>query len=147
MEAVQQSLHSSGRHNSALPGILGLYGAEAICSIAGTLLSIGTSFYMKERFHWGMRENFVLAAVQGLVYVPGALLAGGVARRVGRKAGICGAYIVLTLLSLVAWWLARAGGSASAAAAVAITLLVYTFVIGISWPILESMVAEGGALT
>src|SRR5206468_472072 len=46
------------------------------------------------------------------------------------------------VLSLAAWHFANTGASASAGA-VAAVLLVYTFVIGISWPTLESMVATG----
>lgn len=141
MDAHARSGPSSGLSYRAV-GAFNIYGAEAICSIAGSLLSIGTSFYMKDRFHWGMRENFVLAAGQGIVYVPGALMAGWVVRRIGRGAGLCGAYVLLVILSLMAWWSARAQGPSSAAAVGGI-LLAYTFVIGISWPILESLVAEG----
>ena len=97
---------------------------------------------MKDRFGWGMRENFMLAAGQGLVYVPGALMAGWATRRLGRGGAICSAYGVLTLLALLAWRLAGLHG-ATWATLVAATLLAYTFVIGISWPILEGLVAAG----
>jgi hypothetical protein len=109
-------------------------------------LSIGTSFYMNNRFGWGLRENFLLAAGQGVAYVPGALLAHLATRKLGRKGAIIAAYCILTLLSLLAWDLARRSGSAMAFG-VALTLLMYTFVIGTSWPIVESLVASGDART
>jgi hypothetical protein len=45
-------------------------------------------------------------------------------------------------LSLLAWGLARGQGTGFAFA-VASTVLIYTFVIGISWPVVESLVASG----
>jgi MFS family permease len=126
------------RIGDALP----LYGIEAMCSAAGTLVSIGTSFYMKDRFGWGMRQNFTLAAAQGIAYVPGALLAGRLTEVLGRRGALAAAYLTLTVLSLVAWRMAGGGESASASAVGAV-LVAYTFVIGTSWPILESLVASG----
>jgi MFS family permease len=143
MDAVHSSPPSQIPDRAERHGpILSLYAVEAICSIAGTLLSIGTSFYMKDRFGWGMRENFMLASGQGIVYVPGALLAGWVTKRFGQVRAIVATYAALTVLSLVAWGMARAHGT-SWAVAVAVTLLAYTFAIGISWPIVESLVASG----
>src|SRR6266404_3497883 len=95
--------HASRDRHHVLLGSLHLFGAEALCSIAGTLLSIGTSFYMKDRFGWGMRQNFMLAAAQGLAYVPGALSAGRMTRWLGRGGTLFAAYAVLTILSVVAW--------------------------------------------
>jgi MFS family permease len=97
---------------------------------------------MKDRFGWGMRQNFALAAAQGLAYVPGALSAGRLTKWLGRGNALAIAYSLLTALSIVAWRLASAGQDASATA-VAGVILCYTFVIGTSWPILESLVASG----
>jgi MFS family permease len=142
MDAIQQPIRHQTHRPQRSATIIALYVVEAMCSIAGTLLSIGTAFYMKNRFAWDMRENFMLVAGQGIFYVPGALIAGWVTRRLGRGAAIVAAYAVLTVLSLLAWHLARAEGNSFA---VALTLLVYTFVIGISWPIMESLIASGDA--
>ena len=143
MDATHPHLdHPTPHRRQAFVRFLPLFGVEALSSAAGTLLSIGTSFYMKDRFGWGMRENFLLAAAQGLVYVPGALSAGRVTRILGRAGALCAAYAVLTALSLAAWHFANTGAAASAGA-VATVLLAYTCVIGISWPTLESMVATG----
>ena len=62
-----------------------LYLVEALGSAGGTLLTIGIFFYTKDRFRWQMPQNFLLAAVQGAVYVVGALLAGKVSARLDRR--------------------------------------------------------------
>lgn len=128
---------------AATPGMLPFYGIEAMATIGGTLMSVGIFFYMKYRYDWRMPQNFMLAAGQGIVYVPGALLAGPLAKRFGRRQILGGVYLVLTALTAFAWLLARRGGTISAAGVVA-ALLAYTFAIGISWPILEGLVASGG---
>src|SRR5258708_881107 len=127
MEAIEKPLNDPTvrRRQQIISGSLPLFGVEALCSVAGTLLSIGTSFYMKDRFGWGMRENFLLAAAQGLVYVPGALSAGRVSKALGRGGALCAAYAVLAGLSLAAWRMAGTAGTTSAVA-VAAVLLAYT---------------------
>ena len=126
----------AGRTSDIAAGWAPLYTAEALCSVAGTLLSIGVSFYMKDRFHWQMWQIFLINASQGVVYVPGALLARWVTARVGRRRALCGIYAILTVLSLAAARIVSAPG-------IVTILLAYTFVIGISWPMLESLVAGG----
>lgn len=128
---------------TATPGVLPLYAIEAMATIGGTLMSVGIFFYMKYRYDWRMPQNFMLAAGQGIIYVPGALLAGPLAKRVGKRRVLGGVYLLLLGLTVLAWLLARNGGAASAAGVVA-ALLAYTFAIGISWPILEGLAASGG---
>ena len=141
MDAIEQPLeHETATRPGRAAGSVSLYIVEALCSVAGTLLSIGTAFYMKDRFSWDMRQNFMLAAAQGVVYVPGALIAGQVTRRLGRGGAIIAAYTLLTILALLAWNQARLNSNSFV---VALILLAYTFVIGISWPVVESLVASG----
>ena len=123
-------------------GIVLLYGIEALASVAGTLLSIGISFYMKERFKWELPRNFALAAAQGVVYVPGALSAAWVTGQLRSRRALFGVYLVLALLCVGGWVAARANADSGVIAAL---LLAYTSCIGVSWPILEGMVAAGGA--
>lgn len=125
------------------PGALSLYAIESLATIGGTLMSVGIFFYMEYRYGWRMPQNFMLAAAQGVVYVPGALLAGPLAKRYGGRRVVGAVYLVLLALTAVAWLLARQSGALSAAGVVA-ALLAYTFAIGISWPILEGLVASGG---
>jgi hypothetical protein len=141
MEAIQPAGHAStgGRWHALVDG-LPIFSVEFLCSVAGSMLSIGTSFYMKDRFGWGMRQNFVLAAAQGLAYVPAALLAERITRLLGRGGALSIAYGLLTALSLVAW---KLGGGSGSAGAVAAVVVIYTFVIGTSWPVLESLIASG----
>lgn len=108
-------------------------------------MSVGIFFYMKERFGWQMPENFRLAAAQGLVYVPGALSARWVSSWLGRRGALLAVYVILAVLSVGAWGIAA--GPRPSAAAVTLILLVYTAAIGVSWPILESVVAGGDPRT
>jgi MFS family permease len=140
--------HSSDNRTAARPTfpisqVFPFYAIEAMATIGGTLMSVGIFFYMHETFHWEMPQNFMLAAAQGLVYVPGALLAGPVTRRFGPTRTLSGVYTILALLTGSACLIA-ASGRAGSALGVAAALLAYTFVIGISWPILEGLVASGG---
>jgi MFS family permease len=123
--------------------MLPFYLIEAMATVGGTLMSIGIFFYMKYRFGWRMPQNFLLAAGQGVVYVPGALLAGPLAAKWGNCRTLGAVYSVLTVLTGGAFLLAWKGGAGSAGGVVA-ALLAYTFAIGISWPILEGLVASGG---
>lgn len=146
MEATNRTLdRGRPRESAGLAALAPLYSVEALGSVAGTLLSIGISFYMKDRFGWRLRENFMLAAAQGLVYVPGALSAGWLTARLGRRLAFCASYSALVLLSIAAWAMSASRGT-NWGIGVAAALLAYTFVIGISWPVLESMVAEGPSL-
>jgi MFS family permease len=144
MDAAKYRLDYAPASSPVLaPGVLSLYLIESMATIGGTLMSIGIFFYMKYRFGWRMPQSFMLAAAQGLVYIPGALGAGPIAARLGQRRTLAAAYAVLALLTGIAFALAKRGGAGSAAGVVA-ALLAYTFTIGISWPILEGLVASGG---
>lgn len=123
---------------------LPIYLVESLNSLAGTLLSVGAAFYMTDHFGWGMRQNFMLAAGQGLVYVPAALLAGKISRKLGSKTAICIANAVLLTLSVIACLLSQRA-TVAVGVGVAATLLAYTFSIGTTWPVLEGMIATGSA--
>jgi MFS family permease len=143
MDAAKPSIRRPLAPGTQGAAPLALYVVEAMSSVGGTLLSIGIYFYMEHRFGWRMRRNFMLAAGQGVIYVPGALLAGRVAATFGRKQTLCAVYSVLALLTVSACAIATTGG-VWAGGGVAALLLAYTFVIGISWPVLEGMVAGFG---
>ena len=84
---------------SRLPPAARLFTLEGLCSIGGNLLQIGIFFYTNRRFEWGLRENFTLATVQGVVYVVGAMLAHALATRLGARRALV---VQLTALTLVA---------------------------------------------
>jgi hypothetical protein len=119
-----------------MPPVARLFTIEGMCSIGGNLLQIGIFFYTNRRFGWGLRENFTLATVQGIVYVVGAMLAHALATRVGPRRALVVLYPVLTLTALAP----VVNGSP---AVVVAALMAYTFVIGLCWPMLESLVAIG----
>jgi MFS family permease len=121
---------------SRLPPAARLFTLEGLCSIGGNLLQIGIFFYTNRRFSWGLKENFTLATVQGIVYVVGAMLAHALATRVGARRALVVQLAVLTLVALAP----VVNGSVPV---VVVALLVYTFVIGLCWPMIESLVAQG----
>lgn len=109
---------------------------EGLASIGGNLIQVGIFFYTNRRFGWGARENLTLAAVQGIVYVCGALLAHGVSSRVPPRTVLTTIYALLTLTALSTLVTHSVTGLVAA-------VLVYTALIAISWPVLESQVATG----
>ena len=118
------------------PPVRVLYTAEGLCSIGGNLMQVGIFFYTNRRFGWGLKENFTLAATQGVVYVAGALLAHGLATRVAPRRALAAVCAVLSLIALAS--LATDSPRAMVAA-----VLAYTATIGLCWPILESLVSSG----
>ena len=148
MVSAENSLQSPSNSlpSATFRGVLPFYAVEAMSTVGGTLMSVGIFFYMHHRFGWQMPQNFMLAAAQGIVYVPGALLAGPAVARFDPRRTLGAVYGSLALIGLTAYLLAGSVNSYSAAR-VAVALLGYTFVIGLSWPILEGLVASGGAPT
>ena len=61
------------------PPIGTLFFVEGLGSIGGNLMQVGIFFYTNRKYGWGLRENFTLAALQGIVYIIGALAAHGLA--------------------------------------------------------------------
>jgi len=113
-----------------------LFFVEAVISFGSSLLTVGIYFYTSERFGWGLRENFMLAASQGLIYILGALLANRGAKLWGRRPFLIATYLVLALLlQPAAIW--------TRPAVLAIVLVAYMFVISMAWPVIESLVASG----
>ena len=100
-------------------------------------MQVGIFFYTNRRFGWGMRENFTLAAAQGLVYVVGALFAHGLTARVRPAQAARGGVRRHHAQSRC-----RSCCSTRPRALVA-ALLAYTALMAVSWPILESLVSTG----
>jgi len=113
-----------------------VFAVEAVTSIGSTLLMVGIFFYTKHRFGWGLRENFLLAAAQGVAYVSGALSAGWAARRLGRRR------LLLAVLS-AACAVPLVGLVAPSAAYLVSVLMAYTILIACVWPVLESLATSG----
>jgi len=117
-----------------------LYATEAVNSVAATLLTVGLPFYMNHRFGWGARENFAVAALQGMLYMTGALSAQKISQRWGREKPLLALYASMTMVAVAV------GISATMAWAVAAALLVVleTGLMAVSWPMLESLISAAG---
>jgi MFS family permease len=116
-----------------------VFSAEALSSIGQNFLVTGIFFYTQHRLGWSLIANLLLAAGQGLVYTVGALLAGRMAQRTGRRGGLIGLYGLMTLAALAGLW-------SRADAWIILPLLAYTFALAMSWPMLESLASAGAGL-
>src|SRR5688572_12503140 len=112
------------------------YTIEGIASFAACLLMVGIFFFTTAKFGWGLRENFLLAAVQGAVYVCGALMAGKLAERVGRRTLLTALYVGMASVASLALL-------SNHRTLVIAVLLAYTVLSAAAWPALESLVSTG----
>jgi MFS family permease len=129
-----------GPSAARLSRLVRIYAAEAVGSVSGTLLTVGLPFYTQTRFGWGARENFLVATCQGVGYVLGALSAGRIAGRWGRRSSLVVLFVVMMLLG------AGAATCAVKGLVLAVVALVVgtSFVMAMTWPMLESLVASDG---
>jgi MFS family permease len=141
MNTSGMATSSTGQSNAPSPyRPLPLYAAEGVNSFAATLLTAALPFYNSHRFGWGAKENFAVAALQGLFYVFGALFAQKLSQRWGRKRSLLALYAGMTAFSVAL------GIAASMAWATAMVLLVAleTSLMAASWPMLESLISGAG---
>jgi MFS family permease len=113
-----------------------LYAVEAVTGLASTMLIISIFFYTERKFGWGMRQNLVLAAVQGLVYVVGSLAASSISQRFGRRRSLLVLFVLIGAIAAV-------GIFRPTPRAVTSLLIAYTLVISLTWPMIESLVSAG----
>ena len=113
-----------------------VFWAEGLASVASNLLMSGIFFYTAQQFHWGLSRNLMLASGQGLIYVAGALAAGRVSGRWGRRRTLVGLELIMGLVAAIGWCFPRP--------AVMVTLLLaYSALSAVQWPIMESLAAVG----
>ena len=112
-----------------------VYACESLSSVGAVMLTVGIFFFTERYFRWGLAQNFLLAAAQGAVYVAGSLAANRVAARFGRRRGLIGLYLALTLLALLA-------AAAPTPPWLVAALLAYVLAIAMCWPALESLAAS-----
>jgi len=117
-----------------LPVVLWL---AAIASSGTSLMITGIYFYMANQYRWGLKQNFLLAAGQGAVYIVGALNSHRITQRLRPRNALA---IVYTLMAACAIW---AMVMRHFPMWVSALLLLYTIISVISWPILESQVTTG----
>lgn len=112
------------------------YLIEGLSAHAANLLMVGVFFYTHRMFQWGIAQNLLLACGQGACYTTGALLAGRVSGRFGRRNMLFSVEATLVAIALIA--VIRPGP-----AIITIVLLLYSGVCAAGWPVLESLVCEG----
>ena len=133
---LSAALDDAEPHAPAHAGMGLLYFVESMGSVGGNLMQVGIFFYTNRWFGWGLRENFTLAAVQGVVYVAGALLAHGLTTRFAARRVLAAVYGLASLVAVVA-------AMAPAREAVVVgAVLAYTAMMAVTWPILESLVSS-----
>src|SRR4051812_18230886 len=77
------------------------YGIEGITSVASTMLMVSIFFYTEHRFGWTLMQNFLLAAGQGVAYMSGALLAGGMSSALGRRRAVVVVHLLMAGITAV----------------------------------------------
>lgn len=130
------ALPASSSPIGAPPSVGLLYVVESLGSVGGNLMQVGIFFYTNRRFGWGLRENFTLAAVQGVVYIAGALLAQRLNTRFGPRRVLAGFYAGAGLAGVAAL-------AADSVVGVIGAVLAYTGMMAVTWPVLEAVVAAG----
>ncbi len=113
-----------------------LFITEFITSAGANFLQVGIFFYTAHRFQWTLRSNFLLAAMQGVAYVLGAMNANRLTRVWSRRAALTRIYFSMSVVALL-------GAALPYSAVLAVLLPVYSGIAAMSWPILESLVSEG----
>jgi MFS family permease len=117
-----------------------LYATEAVNSIAAALITVGLPFYTTHRFGWGARENLAIAALQGVLYVFGALYAQKISRRWGFEKSLLALYAGMMVFAIAVGISASMGWPIAAVLGV----LIETALMAASWPMLESLVSGAG---
>lgn len=113
-----------------------LYTIEFISAAAANFLQVGIFFYTTHRFQWTLRSNFLLATMQGVSYVVGAMNAKRLTRYWSRRGAMMRVYLALSIVALL-------GAALPYSAVIAVLLPIYSGLAATSWPILEGLVSEG----
>jgi len=130
------------RPSRSSPDVRLLFSVEFLTSCGTNFLQVGIFFYTVHRFHWTLRDNFLLAAAQGVAYVLGAMNAHRLTRLWSRRAALTRLYFCMAAVALAAAMFPYS-------AVIAVVLTLYAGIGAMSWPLLESLVSgglESGAL-
>ncbi len=92
-------------------------------------------FYLRDQFKFGNRENLLVSALHGFIYVFAAWQCGKFAQRRGYVLSLKLGFLGLTVVMLVGALLQRP-------LPLLITLAVYSAVLLLTWPALEALVSE-----
>jgi MFS family permease len=141
MENIGMATSNTPESNTTIPHrAVPLYAAEGINSFATTLLTAALPFYTSHRFGWGARENFAVAALQGLFYMLGALLAKRISQRWGREKSLLALYAGMTTFAVVV----AITASMTWAITTVLLIAVESSLMAASWPMIESLISGAG---
>jgi MFS family permease len=141
MENISMETSSIRESNTPIPyGSLPLYAAEGVNSFATTLLTAALPFFTSHRFGWGARENFAVAALQGLFYMFGALWAKRISQRWGRERSLLALYAGMTAFAVAVGIIA----SMSWAITTVLLIAIESSLMAASWPMIESLISGCG---
>ena len=118
------------------PDVVLAFAAEFLTSCGTNFLQVGIFFYTQQRFGWTLRSNFLLAAVQGVAYVVGAMNASRVRRRWSPHVTLIGIYAAMTVVAML-------GALLPYSAVLATLLPLYAGLSALSWPVMESLISTG----
>jgi len=133
--SVSQSSHPVSRLRTS-PAVRLLFIVEFLTSAGANFLQVGIFFYTRQRFEWTLRSNFLLAAMQGVFYVLGAMNADRLTRIWSRRGALARLYAALAVVALL-------GAMLPYSLVLAMLLPLYSGLNAMAWPILESLVSEG----
>jgi predicted MFS family arabinose efflux permease len=116
---------------------LGAFVIEGMSSFATTIYFFYFYFFTQKQLGFGGKENLILAAVGGLVYMPAAYFGGKLAQKAGYFTALNLGF-GLMIASMLAGWL-------WADTMIAHIVLMFIAMIGVcfTWPALEALVSEG----
>jgi len=126
------------KSQKVLAGVINVYLIEALSALSANLILIGLFFYNSQQFGWAIYRNLLLAAGEGVFYVFGALSAGPISRKVGRRR-------LLVILQGVLAALCLAGLFQPTPIAISAAALLYAGVSAAQWPLLESLASTGAS--
>jgi len=109
----------------------------ALLSTAGGVVGHGIYFLTRSAYAFDDRDALLLALATFLLYVPGALLAGPLGRRMGARAA-------MQLANLVSMGATVRLGSTPPVWGLWVGAAVYNGAAGLTWPMLEGYVSRGG---
>ena len=126
------------KSQKVLAGVLNVYLIEALLGLSANLILIGLFFYTSQQFGWAIYRNLLLVAGEGVFYVFGALSAGPISRKVGRRRLLVILQGLLATLCLTALF-------QPTPIVISVAALLYSGVSAAQWPLLESLASTGAS--
>jgi hypothetical protein len=119
-----------------------------LTSIGSAIIYGGIFFLAKSRYNFTTGQNFGLALLYGLTYIPGAMGAGPLqralrARGITPRAILGWMMVLMAMVCLVPWICDLLAPKSPATWPIWVTIAVYAPASGMMWPIVEAFLAGG----